>query len=89
MVRRLVVPAEHIEQKLDFVMIGADLKFENDLFDDSEELVANSTFTAVATAWESIQKVSWSLLPLTQWGAEPLDHIKEKLIVSLETHRMV
>lgn len=50
MVRRLVVPAEHIEQKLDFVMIGADLKFENDLFDDSEELVANSTFTAVATA---------------------------------------
>ena len=50
MVHRLVVPAEHVEQKLDFVLIGADLKLENDLFDDSEELVANSTFTAVATA---------------------------------------
>lgn len=50
MVHRLVVPAEHVEQKLDFVLIGADLKLENDLFDDSEELVANSAFTAVATA---------------------------------------
>ena len=50
MVHRLVIPAEHVEQKLDFVLIGANLKLENDLFDDSEELVANSTFTAVATS---------------------------------------
>lgn len=50
MVHRLVIPAEHVEQKLYFVLIGADLKLENDLFNDFEELVANSTFTAVATA---------------------------------------
>ena len=50
MIRRLEVPAKHIEQKLDFVSIGGDLKLKNDLFDNSEELVTNTTFTAVATA---------------------------------------
>lgn len=83
------VPAEHIEEELDLILVDADLQFQDNLLNNFEELATDTTLAAIATARKSIQEVSRSLLPLSQRSTEPLNHVKEELMTSLEAHSMV
>ena len=50
MVCGLVVPAEHIEEELDLILVDADLQFQDNLLDHFEELATDAALTAITTA---------------------------------------
>lgn len=81
-----VVPAKHVEEQLKLVRVDRDSQHDINFLQYFEELSLDCLHTAVTAAHQPVEVVHRGVLSLTQTGREPLDHVKENLMVACEAH---
>ena len=67
-------------------MLNAQFQLENNLVENLEELIANTSFTLVTAASQAVQVVTCHLLVFSHCTWKPLQHVKEDLLFALKTH---